>query len=46
VLSESLTNVMEQNKALGEKLRETEQKAQMAKKEVKNIVVSLFKIFS
>jgi hypothetical protein len=36
VLSESLAKVKEENVALGEKLKGSEQKAQMAKNKVKN----------
>jgi predicted nuclease with TOPRIM domain len=48
VLSESLAKVTEEKEALGEKLKETEEKAQMAKNQVKNIPVkfTVLKIFS
>jgi hypothetical protein len=39
VLSESLAKLKEENEALGEKLREAEEKAQMAKNAVKNIAI-------
>jgi hypothetical protein len=40
-LAEELQKVKEENKALGKKLEETEQKAQMAKNEVKNMTRKL-----
>jgi hypothetical protein len=45
VLSENLTKVTRENAALGERVREAEEKAQMAKNEVKNIVIQIIYVF-
>jgi hypothetical protein len=41
VLSESLAKVKEEKEVLGEKLKEAEEKAQMAKNEVNKYIIAL-----